>query len=68
MQLLRNNDSSINFYSKLIMTDQLSFSFLAAMMLAYQPVKSLATINVKVGQGMSQKKNTSIIDIDVKKK
>ena len=37
------------FYSgKLIMSGQLSinnfFSFLAAMMLAYQPVKSLATI------------------------
>ena len=46
------------FYSgKLIMNDQLSlnnfFSFLAAMMLAYQPVKSLATINVGIGQGMS---------------
>ena len=45
------------FYSgKLIMNDQLSlnnfFSFLAAMMLAYQPVKSLATINVGVGQGI----------------
>ena len=46
------------FYSgKLIMNEQLSinnfFSFLAAMMLAYQPVKSLATINVGVGQGLS---------------
>ena len=45
------------FYSgKLIMNEQLSlnnfFSFLAAMMLAYQPVKSLATINVGVGQGI----------------
>ena len=43
------------FYSgKLIMNNQLSinnfFSFLAAMMLAYQPVKSLATINVGFGQ------------------
>ena len=42
------------FYSgKLIMSEQLSinnfFSFLAAMMLAYQPVKSLATINVGIG-------------------
>ena len=49
------------FYSgKLIMNEQLSlnnfFSFLAAMMLAYQPVKSLATINVGVGQGMSAAK------------
>ena len=46
------------FYSgKLIMNGQLSinnfFSFLAAMMLAYQPVKSLATINVGIGQGLS---------------
>ena len=49
------------FYSgKLIMNEQLSLnnfvSFLAAMMLAYQPVKSLATINVGVGQGMSAAK------------
>ncbi len=57
------------FYSgKLIMNDQLSlnnfFSFLAAMMLAYQPVKSLATINVGVGQGMSAAKRIlPIIDI-----
>ncbi len=46
------------FYSgKLIMSGQLGlnnfFSFLAAMMLAYQPVKSLATINVGIGQGLS---------------
>ncbi len=46
------------FYSgKLIMDNQLSinnfFSFLAAMMLAYQPVKSLATVNVIFGQGIS---------------
>ena len=60
------------FYSgKLIMNDQLSinnfFSFLAAMMLAYQPVKSLATINVGVGQGMSAAKRIlPIIDIDNK--
>ena len=39
------------------MNDQLSlnnfFSFLAAMMLAYQPVKSLATINIGISQGLS---------------
>ena len=29
------------------------FSFLAAMMLAYQPVRSLATINMTIGQGLS---------------
>tara|TARA_Y100000590_G_scaffold443119_1_gene572150 strand:+ start:4189 stop:5931 length:1743 start_codon:yes stop_codon:yes gene_type:complete len=56
------------FYSgKLIMNEQLSlnnfFSFLAAMMLAYQPVKSLATINVGVGQGLSAgKRILPIID------
>ena len=56
------------FYSgKLIMNDQLSinnfFSFLAAMMLAYQPVKSLATINVGIGQGLSAgKRILPIID------
>ena len=56
------------FYSgKLIMNGQLSinnfFSFLAAMMLAYQPVKSLATINVGIGQGLSAgKRIIPIID------
>ena len=56
------------FYSgKLIMNEQLSlnnfFSFLAAMMLAYQPVKSLAQINVGVGQGLSAgKRILPIID------
>ena len=57
------------FYSgRLIMNDQLSlnnfFSFLAAMMLAYQPVKSLATINVGIGQGLSAgRRILPIIDI-----
>ena len=57
------------FYSgKLIMNDQLGinnfFSFLAAMMMAYQPVKSLATINVGVGQGLSAgKRILPIIDV-----
>ena len=56
------------FYSgKLIMTDQLTinnfFSFLAAMMLAYQPVKSLANVNVSFGQGLSAgKRILPIID------
>ena len=60
------------FYSgKLIMNNQLNinnfFSFLAAMMLAYQPVKSLATINVGFGQGLSAAKRIlPIIDIEVK--
>ena len=60
------------FYSgKLIMNNQLSinnfFSFLAAMMLAYQPVKSLATINVGFGQGMAAAKRILPI-IDMKKR
>jgi len=60
------------FYSgKLIMNNQLNinnfFSFLAAMMLAYQPVKSLATINVGFGQGLSAAKRIlPIIDMEVK--
>ncbi len=32
------------------------FSFLAAMMLAYQPVRSLATINMAINQGLSSAK------------
>ena len=49
------------FYSgKLIITDELAinnfFSFLAAMMLAYQPVRSLATLNIAVNQGLSSAK------------
>ena len=46
------------FYSgKLIASEELSvnnfFSFLAAMMLAYQPVRSLSTLNIIVNQGLS---------------
>jgi len=60
------------FYSgKLIINEQLNinnfFSFLAAMMLAYQPVKSLATINVGFGQGLSAAKRIlPIIDTEIK--
>ena len=56
------------FYAgKLIISEELSinnfFSFLAAMMLAYQPVKSLATINVGIFQGLSAgKRILPIID------
>ena len=40
------------------------FSFLAAMMLAYQPVRSLATLNMSVNQGLSSAKRIlPIIDI-----
>ena len=46
------------FYSgKLIINDELGinnfFSFLAAMMLAYQPVKTLTKVNVGIGQGLA---------------
>ena len=46
------------FYSaKLIMRNELDinnfFSFLAAMMLAYQPVRSLATLNISINQGLA---------------
>ena len=49
------------FYSgKLIMSDELEinnfFSFLAAMMLAYQPVRSLATLNLSISTGLSAAK------------
>ena len=48
----------IIFYSgKLIFNDEIGinnfFSFLAAMMLAYQPVRALATLNLGVNQGIS---------------
>ena len=43
--------------AKLVMKNELEvgnfFSFLAAMMLAYQPVRSLATLNIAVQQGLS---------------
>ena len=58
----------IYYSGKLIMNEQLEinnfFSFLAAMMLAYQPIKSLATLNVGIGQGLSgAKRILPIIDI-----
>ncbi len=50
--------ATLIFYSgKLIINNELGinnfFSFLAAMMLAYQPVRSLATINIAVNQGLA---------------
>ena len=56
------------FYSgKLIINNELNinnfFSFLAAMMLAYQPVRSLATLNISINQGLaSAKRILPIID------
>ena len=42
-KLISNNDLEVSNF----------FSFLAAMMLAYQPVRSLATLNIAVQQGLS---------------
>jgi len=56
------------FYSgKLIISNELGinnfFSFLAAMMLAYQPVRSLATLNITISQSLSASKRVlPIID------
>ena len=68
------------FYSgKLIVDDQLAinnfFSFLAAMMLAYQPVRSLATLNLSISTGLSAAKRiipiidtkNEIVEIETKK-
>ncbi len=60
------------FYSgKLIISDELDinnfFSFLAAMMLAYQPVRSLATLNISINQSISASKRVlPIIDHESK--
>jgi len=60
------------FYSgKLISTGELQlnnfFSFLAAMMLAYQPIRSLATINLVAYQGAAAAKRVfSVIDNPIK--
>lgn len=53
--------------AKLIIKDEIEvgnfFSFLAAMMLAYQPVRSLATLNIAVQQGLTgARKVLPIID------
>ena len=60
------------FYSgKLIMSGELAinnfFSFLAAMMLAYQPVKTLTKVNVAIGQGLAASERIlPIIDLENK--
>ena len=59
----------IYFAGKLILNNELQinnfFSFLAAMMLAYQPVRSLATLNMAINQGLSSAKRVlPIIDIE----
>ena len=60
------------FYSgNLIVKDELGignfFSFLAAMMLAYQPVRSLATLNLTINQGLAGARRILPI-IDLKEK
>ena len=53
-KMIINNELDINNF----------FSFLAAMMLAYQPVRSLATLNLSINQGLSAAKRIlPIIDI-----
>ena len=61
----------IIFSGKLISTGELGinnfFSFLAAMMLAYQPIRSLATINMAAYQGAAAfKRISNIIDREIK--
>jgi len=61
----------IIFSGKLIASGELGvnnfFSFLAAMMLAYQPIRSLATINMAAYQGAAAfKRISSIIDREIK--
>ena len=63
----------IFFSGKLIAAGELEvnnfFSFLAAMMLAYQPIRSLATINMVAFQGATAfKRITGIIDKSIKVK
>ena len=57
----------IYFTGRLIMNDEIEisnfFSFLAAMMLAYQPVRALATLNIVLNNGLvSAKRILPIID------
>ena len=53
--LIFNNELGINNF----------FSFLAAMMLAYQPVKTLTKVNVAIGQGLAAAKRIiPIIDLE----
>ena len=57
----------IYFTGRLIMNDEIDvsnfFSFLAAMMLAYQPVRSLATLNIVINSGLaSARRIIPIID------
>ena len=60
----------IFFSGKLIASGELGvnnfFSFLAAMMLAYQPIRALATINIAINQGSAAfKRIANVIDQDI---
>ena len=61
----------IYYSGNLIIKDELGinnfFSFLAAMMLAYQPVRSLATLNITINQGLAGARRIIPI-IDLKEK
>ncbi len=61
----------IIYSGNLIIKDELGinnfFSFLAAMMLAYQPVRSLATLNITINQGLAGAKRIFPV-IDLKEK
>ena len=61
----------IYYSGNLIIKDELGinnfFSFLAAMMLAYQPVRSLATLNITINQGLAGAKRILPV-IDLKEK
>ena len=61
----------IYYSGKLIISNELAinnfFSFLAAMMLAYQPVRSLATLNISINSSLSAAKRVlPIIDFENK--
>ena len=61
----------IAFSGQLIATGELEvnnfFSFLAAMMLAYQPIRSLATLNLTIYQGATAfERITKVIDREIK--
>ena len=57
--------------AKLVVKNELEvsnfFSFLAAMMLAYQPVRSLATLNIVIQQGLSGAKRVLPVIDDIQK-
>ena len=61
----------IYYSGNLIINDELGinnfFSFLAAMMLAYQPVRSLATLNITINQGLAGARRILPV-IDLKEK